>query len=454
MLLAPGITEWFPWPHGQFRALLEDPLGFHLRARERFGDVFRFRIGPVLIHFLYHPDHVRRVLYDNPKNYLRGWQYRLMGRLFGENLVASEGAGWLRQRRLAQGAFLRPRFAGYASVMVDATSQLLSRWRADAATGKAVTIGPEMSRLTLVIASRTLFDRDLSQEADSVGKAFSVVGHYLEARFNHPLAFLPSWVPTANNRRFHQAVRTMNELVMALIRQRRADARDHGDLLSMLIEARDEETGESMTDDQLRSQSLTFLIAGHETTATALTWTWYLLATHASIREQARTEVERVLGSRAPTLADLAQLHTTRSVIEESMRLYPPLWAVARQVVADDEIGGFRIPRRSTIVLVPFVTHRHPGVWHEPDQFDPERFARAQNPQRPKGAYFPFLGGPHQCIGNEFAMIEMQLIVAMVLQHFDLELAPDQPIVPRASITLRPNGPVQMVLKPIDCPTQ
>ncbi len=447
MARAPGITEWFPLPHSQFRKLLHDPLGFHLQARERFGDVFRSQMGPLLIHYLYHPDHVRRVLYDNPKNYLRGWHYRLLARLFGDNLVASEGAAWLRQRRLAQGAFHRQRLAGYADVMVDATSQLLSRWVADAAAGRAVEIAPEMSRLALAIASRTLFDRDVSQAADRVGKAFAVVAQYLEARFNHPFTSLPSWVPTATNRRFKQAVRTMNELVLALVRERRAEGRDHGDLLSMLMQARDDETRESMTDDQLRSESLTFLIAGHETTATALTWTWYLLATHASIQQQARAEVERVLGKRAATFADVAHLNITRMVIEESMRLYPPIWAMVRQVVADDEIGGYRIPRGSMIVLVPFVTHRHPGVWHEPDKFDPERFTSAQNAQRPKGAYFPFLGGPHKCIGNEFAMLEMQLIVAMVLLQFDLELVPGQAIVPRASITLRPSGPLRMILK-------
>jgi len=454
MARAPGITELFSWPDGHLRTLLRDPLGFHLRARERFGDVLRFRIGPVLIHFLYHPDHVRRVLYDNPKNYLRGWHYRLVGRLFGDNLVASEGAVWLRQRRLAHPAFLRQRLAGYANVMVDATSQLLSRWGVDAVAGKAVEIGPEMSRLALAIASRTLFDRDVSHEADRVGKMFSDVGRYLEARFNRPFTTLPSWVPTATNRRFKQAVGTLNELVLALIRERRAEGRDHGDLLSMLMQARDEETGESMTDDQLRSESLTFLIAGHETSATALTWTWYLLATHASILHWARTEVERVLGKRVLTFADVAHLNTTRTVIEESMRLYPPIWALVRHVVADDEIGGFHIPRGSMIVLVPFVTHRHPGVWPEPDKFDPERFASAQNAQGPKGAYFPFLGGPHQCIGNEFAMIEMQLIVAMVLQHFDLELGPDQAIVPRPSITLRPSGPLRLILKQMNCPAQ
>lgn len=446
MALAPGITQWFPLPYGPFRALLRDPLTFLRRAREQFGDVLRFRIGPVALHYLFHPDHVRRVLSDNPKNYLRGWQYRLLSRLFGDGLVASEGPSWLRQRRLAQPAFSRQRLAGYASVMVDATAQLLSRWSADAA-GKAVEIAPEMSRLALAIASRTLFDRDVSRAADQVGKSFAVVRQYLEMRFNHPFTSPPSWVPTPANRRFKQAARALNEVVLALVQGRRREGRDHGDLLSMLMQARDEETGESMTDDQLRSEALTFLIAGHETTATALSWTWYLLAAHPSIRQRVRAEVEAVLGERPAMFADVARLHVTRMVIEESMRLYPPVWAVPRYAVADDEVGGFHIPRGSMVVLVPLLTHRHPDVWDEPDVFNPDRFTPERTAQRPKGAYFPFLGGPHQCIGNEFAMIEMQLIVAMVLQQFDVELVPNQTIRTKASIVLRPDGPVWIALK-------
>ena len=273
MVRAPGIAQWVPLPYGEFRPFLRDPLDFLLRARERFGDVFRFRIGPLLIHFVYHPDHVRRVLHDNPKNYLRGWQYHLLRRLLGDNLVVSEGDSWRRQRRLAQPAFQRQRMAGYADVMVDATSQLVARWYDIASAGKSIDIAPEMSRLALAIAGRTLFDRDVSHEADAVGGAFAVAGRYLERRLNEPFTSPPAWVPTPANLRFKEAVRTLNEIVLALVRERRHEGRDHGDLLSMLMQARDEETGESMTDDQLRSQALTFLLAGHETTATALTWT-------------------------------------------------------------------------------------------------------------------------------------------------------------------------------------
>jgi cytochrome P450 len=274
MALAPGITPWIPLPYGRFGTLLSEPLGFHPPMRERYGDVFRFRVGPFVLHFLYHPDHVRHVLFDHPKNYIRGWQYQLIGKLFGDNLVASEGPSWLRQRRLAQPAFHRQRLGGYAAVMVDSITHFLSRWDAAAAGKIEIDIAPEMSRLALAIASRTLFDQDASQEADRVGAAFGIIGQYLEMRFNYAFTSLPSWVPTATNRRFKQAVRTLFEIMLTLIQERRREGRDHGDLLSMLMEARDEETGESMTDEQIRSQALTFFIAGHETTATALTWTW------------------------------------------------------------------------------------------------------------------------------------------------------------------------------------
>jgi cytochrome P450 len=307
-----------------------------------------------------------------------------------------------------------------------------------------------MSRLALEIAGRTLFSRDVSGEADAVGNAFAVVGRYLERRFNNALSTPPVWVPTSNNARFKAARRTLNEIVLGFIRERRRTGSDEGDLLSMLIQVRDEETGEQMTDEQIRSEALTFLIAGHETTATALTWTWFLLASHSAIRHRVRDEIESVLGDHPPTMADLPRLSATRMVIEESMRLYPPIWAITRQATADDHLGGFHIPARSMIVLSQFVTHRHPDFWEEPDKFDPDRFNPERSARRPKGAYFPFLAGPHQCIGNEFAMFEMRLIVAMTLRQFDLELMPDQNIQPKASLTLRPNHPVRIKLRTLE----
>jgi cytochrome P450 len=447
MATAPGLTQWLPLPYGRFKEFLRDMLGFQLRARERFGDVFRFQIGPLLVHFLYHPDYVRHVLHDHQKNYPRGWHYRLLRRLMGNNLVVSEGEFWLRQRRLAQPAFQRGRLAEYLPVMVDATSQMLDRWEQAASAGTVVDVAAEMSRLALAIAGSTFFGRDVSDTANVVGQAFREAAAYLERRFNHPFTTPPLWVPTGNGRRFKEALRTLNRIVLALLKERRSDGRDHGDLLSMLMHARDEETGATMTDDELRSEVLAFFLAGHETTATALTWTWFLLASHPAIQKQVQGEVVQVLGGRPPTVADVPRLTLTRMVIEESMRLYPPVWAVARQAAQDDELGGFRIPAGSTIVVSPFVTHRHPDIWERPDEFDPSRFTPERVAQRPKCAYFPFLSGPHQCIGNEFAMLEMRLIVAIVMEQYDMELQPGQAIRPQASLGLKPSGPVRILLR-------
>jgi cytochrome P450 len=224
------------------------------------------------------------------------------------------------------------------------------------------------------------------------------------------------------------------------------DDSDHGDLLSMFVQARDEETGERMSDDQLRSEVLNFLLAGYETTSTALTWIWYLLGSHAPIRERVRAEINAVVGDRPPTAADAAGLNLTRGVIQESMRLYPPIWIIPRRVIAEDEIGGFRIPARSTVVLCPYVTHRHPAFWDSPEVFDPDRFSDERSAGRPKEAYFPFLAGPHQCIGNEFAMLAMQLIVARVLQAFDVAIERGTDIRPAASLGLWPDGPVWLTV--------
>jgi len=449
MRTAPGLTNWLPLPYGAFGESLRDPLGFQMRARERFGDMFRFRIGPMLLHSLYHPDHVRHVLQDHFKNYPRGWHYNLLGRLLGNGMLVNEGETWKRQRRLAQPAFHRQHLAGFAATMTDATSQMLSRWEDAAANGQVLDIGAEMSRLTLAIAGRTLFSVDVSAEADVVGRALRVLLSYLEHRFNHPFSSFPIWVPTPRNQKFKEAVGNLDRVVFGMIAKRRREKSDHVDLLSLLDQARDEETGQGMTDRQLRDEVLTFFVAGHETSATALAWTWYLLACNPDAMHRLQDEIDRTLGDHPPTIEDMAGLAFTRQVVQESLRLYPPVWAVVRSAHADDEIGGFRIPAGSLVLLSPYVTQRHPDFWERPTEFDPDRFTTERVAQRPKYAYFPFLGGPHQCIGHEFAMLEMQLIVAMVMQRFRLELCPGQTVEPRASVGLRAAGPIRMVVKKV-----
>lgn len=272
MRTAPGITQWIPLPIGPIGELQRDLANFQLRLREQYGDVVRFRAGPLLIHFLFHPDHVQRVFQDRQKNYRRGWQYRLLGRLLGQGLVVTDGEFWLRQRRLCQGAFQRRRLAGYVETMADVTAGMLSAW--ELTEGQPLDLRAEMSRLTLAIICRTMFGRVVSEEGEVVRCAFGAMLSYLEMRLNHPFTCPPVWAPTPRNRQFTQARHSLNRIVYSIIDERRRDGRDHGDLLSMLLHARDDETGEQMTDRQLRDEVLTFFAAGHETTAVALTWTW------------------------------------------------------------------------------------------------------------------------------------------------------------------------------------
>jgi cytochrome P450 len=301
-------------------------------------------------------------------------------------------------------------------------------------------------RLTLGIAGKTLFSVDISSDADSMGRAVTGVFEYLNYRINHLFA-PPLIVPTPRNRRFRRDLRIIDDVVYRIIEERRRSSRDTGDLLSVLLTARDEETGESMTDRQLRDEVITFIGAGHETTAQALAWTWYLLGTHPDADARIRDEVRTVLGGRTPTIHDLANLKFTRMVIEESMRLYPPVWGMTRRAAEDDEVGGYFIPRNSIVILCQYVTHRHPEFWEHPDDFDPERFTPERSANRPRYAYFPFAGGPHQCIGNDFALMEATLVIAMVVQAFQLELVAGREVGLDSIFTLRPKGGVWMTLR-------
>jgi cytochrome P450 len=303
-----------------------------------------------------------------------------------------------------------------------------------------------MMRLTLGMAGKTLFSMDLSNEADEVGRAAATVIQYANDRFTRLLP-LPTNIPTPHNRRFWKALRTLDTVVQGIIDVRRREEKDAGDLLSMLLLARDEETGEGMNDQQLRDEVRAFILAGHETTAAALAWTWYLLAQHPHIEHRLHTELVTVLDGRSPTFEDLPKLTYTKMVLEESMRLYPPGWGFERRAVADDEIGGYHIPADSLVLISPYVTHRHSAFWEDPERFDPERFTPEPLAGRPRYTYFPFGGGPRQCIGNEFAIVQCQLIIAMVAQTYRLRLVPGHPVEPEPSVTLRPRHGLLMTLQ-------
>jgi cytochrome P450 len=450
--IAPGLYMPLPLPIGWVVSAQREPIEFLFRGFRKYGDVFRYQSGPFVFHQLTHPDHVKHVLQDDVKNYPRSKFYDLMKLAVGEGLVTSDGAYWLRNRRMAQPAFQRNRVVALADSMVELTSQMIERWRRTVSPGESIDVATEMMRLTLGIAGKTLFDADISGEADTMGRAVTQVFEYLNYRINHLFA-LPVGVPTPRNVRFRRALRELDRVVYDIIRAHRARTdSERSDLLSMLMNARDVESGEAMTDRQLRDEVITFIGAGHETTAQALAWTWYLLSRHPEIERRVRAEVQMTLGDRPPTAQDLPQLAYTRMVIEEAMRLYPPVWGVTRRAAQDDEIGGFHIPRNSIVILCQYITHRHPEFWENPEGFDPDRFAPDRVAARPRYAYFPFLFGPHQCIGNEFAMMELIIVLAMVLQSFRLELRAGCTPGLDTIFTLRPKGGVWMTLHPVAGP--
>jgi cytochrome P450 len=425
-----------------------DPLWFYTEMAHQFGDVFRWEIGAMTFHLVSHPDLVKHVLQDHAQNYPRSKFYKLVSLATGEGLVVSDGEKWRRQRKLLQLAFHRHRTAALDTLMTTAIGQMLDRWNHHAQRAEPVNLGDEMMRLALRIVGEALFSRDISSKSDELGRAVSVAMEYINYRVQHLLA-PPLFVPTPRNLRFQRARQTVDQLIYDMIRERRFDGTTREDFLGLLISARDEERNESMTDQEVRDEAVTFLGAGHETTAVALTWTWYLLSQYPEVERQLRAEIAQRLGGRRPTADDLPRLSLARRVIEESMRLFPPVWMMSRGVVHDDSLGGYHIPAGSLVLVSQYVTHRHPAFWPNPERFDPERFCPEQSALRPRFAYFPFAGGPHSCIGNEFAMMEAVFAVAMTMQRFKLELVPGQPVVPNPIFTLRPKHSVLVMLRSV-----
>ncbi len=432
-------------PFGMTAAFRQDPLGFYMTAFRTFGDVVGFHIGPFRSLLVVHPDHIKHVLQDNNHNYEKGVVIAKLKVLIGEGLFTSEGDFWRRQRRLTQPAFHRQRLAGFVATMTDTVRAMLDRWDPVAHSGAPLDVAGEMSRLTLGIVGRTLFSRNLDDAADEFGHTLSAV---LALMNDRAMRFLPSplWWPTPANRRLARGIRALDRVVFDIIEERRRTGAAHEDLLDMLLRARDEDTGEGMTDRQLRDEIMTFLLAGHETTAVALSWTWYLLARHPSVAESLQAEVATALGGRTPTVEDLPRLRYARMVVEEAMRLYPPVWGFFRQALGPDTLGEHAVPKGAVLFISPYVTHRHPHLWEDPERFDPERFAPDRVRDRPRFAYLPFSGGPRLCIGNEFALMEAQLAVAMTMQRYRLRLVPGTEVEAESRVTLRPRGGMAMTV--------
>lgn len=443
--IAPGPRGHFLLGH--LPELRQDVLQLLMESVQQFGDVVRFRIGPLVIHLLSHPEHIKRVLQDYRHNYTRETKGddNLVSAV-GQSLLTTNGEAWQQRRHLIQPAFHHDQIASLVHVMTDATTSMLERWRTEVQRGRSLDIASEMMRLTYAIIGKSLFSADLRTDAETVEQAMTVLLEETYRRFG-TLFRVPEIIPTSRNRRYRWAISTLDRIVYGLIDARRQETDHAPDLLSMLMQARDEETGEGLSNRNLRDEMVTLLAAGHETTANALTWMWYLLSKHPDVERRLHTELASVLGGRTPSLQDLAHLKYTTMVIKEAMRLYPPIWVMQRKVVSDDEIGNYYIPAGSEVTISPYVMHRHPAFWENPEVFDPDRFSDERSLGRPRYAYLPFGGGPRLCVGHHFAMMEAQLITAMVVQAYHLDLVPGHPVEPKPWISLRPRQGLLMTLR-------
>ncbi len=438
-------------------------------AVQRYGDFVRYPLGPLQVYLAAHPDHVRHVLQYNNRNYVKDtFQYNLLRSVTGDGLLVSDGPSWLQQRRLAQPAFHRQRIASFGGLMAQAAEEMVEAWAPAAAAGQAIDIAQEMMEVALKIVGRALFSIDVRREAAELAQAVLVLLEHVVGRAR-TLALMPEFLPTPGNLRARAALRRLDRFVYALIAERRRLAAEGqalpDDLLTMLMQARDlspdpaptgrgrntvltpdpapnagrgEPAAGMLSDRQLRDEVITLIIAGHETVASALAWAWYLLSQNPDACAGLHEEVDRVLGGRLPSVEDLPGLPYTRMVFNEALRLYPPAWIITRKALAEDRIGGYRVPAGALVVLSPYITQRLPAFWTEPERFRPERFSGQEAAGRTRFAYFPFGAGPRLCIGNTFALVEAQLVLVTAARRYRLELAPGRPVEVEPGVTLRP----------------
>jgi len=435
-----------PEPHfliGNFPLGSPDPLAVFSGWAREFGDIFYYRAGWIHVYFLNSPELIESVLVTNQQNFRKDRVIQNSRWFLGQGLLTSEGGEWLRQRRLSQPAFHRERLALYARIINGCAEEMLDSWK----DGENRDVHQEMMQLTLRVVAKVLFSVDVKNESKEVAAALNLLmKHSSGARM-----LLPPWVrylPLPFLIRVRRAVRQLDEVVYRIIRERRRSENDNGDLLSMLMSARDED-GSRMTDRQLRDEVMTFLLAGHETTALSLSWAWFLLSENPEAENKLHHELARVLDGKNPSVEDLPRLCYTEAVVKESVRLYPPAWSLARTAAEDFEIGGYLVPAGSNVVMSQWIMHRDPRFFPSPEQFDPGRWFEEHTQRLPRFAYFPFGGGPRYCVGASFAMMEATLLLAAIPQRFRLRMVPGHKVVPVPSITLRPKYGIKMSLHQI-----
>jgi cytochrome P450 len=434
---APGPPGFFPT--GEYSAIFkQDPMELFMRLNHDFGETSSFNIFGIRITSITNPVDVKYVLQENSSNYTKSISYNEIKHILGQGLLTSEGSFWKRQRRISQPAFKKTMIEGFTSIVLEEADKVLQSME-----GKTHTdISEDMMKITFIVVGKALFQKDLGQRADAIGKALEEALILVQERIQ-TIVKIPLRFPTPKNLRLNRAIHTMKFMVDELIRERRKNGGGQGDLMDFLMFTKDEETGETMTDSQIRDEVLTFLLAGHETTSNALSWTFYLLSLHPEIRNKVREEVYPVMRT-GLGYGSLEHLPYTKNVIQEAMRLYPPIWIIERAPIKDDVVGGFDVPAGSILSVCINSIHRHKDYWINPEGFDPDRFLPENSTGRHGYSYLPFGGGPRICIGNHFAMMEAVLILATLVHHYDFNLTSLGRVAKNPLVTLRPKYGIPM----------
>lgn len=425
---------------GSLPAFRRDPIRFLTRVAAEFGELGSFKFGPQRVVLLNRPDLIKDVFVTHQNQFTKSRVLQRAKIVLGEGLLTAEGQTHRRHRRLVQPAFHRDRMEGYGRTMIDCTLERRARWQ----NGATLDIDTEMMRLTLAIVAKTLFNANVEAEAADIGRSLEAILELFNMALL-PFADILQKLPLPMMRRFDQARARLDAIIYGMITERRKSAADQGDLLSMLLMAEDEESGTRFTDEQVRDEALTLFLAGHETTANALTWTWYLLSQNPEAEAKFHQEVDAVLGGRTPSVADLPNLRYTEMLFSESMRLYPPAWVIGRMNREPYEFLDYRLPAKTILMMSPYIMHRNPKYFPEPEKFQPERWLPDVAEQRPKFTYFPFGGGARICIGERFAWMEGILVLATAAQQWRFRLVPGHPVEPKPLMTLRTKHGMKMV---------
>lgn len=428
---------------------MRDPLRFCVESARRYGDIVHFQVGPRHIYLLNHPDYVKHVLQDHTKIYRRRTPddtFKSLFTPFGQGLITSEGELWRRQRRLIQPTFHRQRIALLADQMNDCITTMIERWRRLAQGDKSIDVTKELAHLTQTIVGKTLLNTSSAIDTNVISHAVDIGQQQVMPLARSAALKLPMTLPTRGYVRYQRALRAVNELIYRVIAERRRGGLGN-DLLSLLMSARDEETGEGMTDKQLRDEIVTLILAGYDTTTGTLSFALHLLTAHPDVQHKLQAELSAVLNGQAPTFEHLARLTYTHMVLDETMRLYPSGWLIFRTAVQNDKIAGYDILAGSLVLTSPYVMGRHTRYWDRPEQFEPERFEEDRSKERPRLAYFPFGSGPRGCVGESFAMMEMQLVISHIAQAFHLQQDPHYHFKVNPQFTLQPRQGVRVILR-------